>query len=137
MGYYTHYTLTWKDTDEKTKHERCDHKKPAGAMFCPTCGKPNVEMSLIEVLLSSDLITAEMKYALGDELDGEGGEASKWHDHQLDMLALSNKFRSILFTLHGEGDETGDLWNEYYLNGKTQTAKARIVFDEFDPDKLK
>jgi hypothetical protein len=67
---------------------------------------------------------------------GKGVAQCKWYDHESDMRAISAKHRGVVFTLHGEGEEGGDLWNKYFLNGKMQTAFARIEYDSFDSLKL-
>lgn len=61
----------------------------------------------------------------------------KWYDHEKDMRKLSKRFNNVLFTLSGEGEESGDLWREYHLNGLMQRATAKIAFDDFDEAKLK
>jgi len=38
--------------------------------------------------------------------------------------------------LFGEGEEAGDLWNEYFKNGKSQIERAKIVIETYDPSKL-
>lgn len=60
----------------------------------------------------------------------------KWYEHVGDMVALSRRFPEVLFTLHGEGEESGDIWRKYFLGGKVQVARATITFDDFDPAKL-
>lgn len=77
----------------------------------------------------------EAKYALDE--DGNGtGEGSKWYEHQAEMREFSKLHPSVLFTLHGEGEENDDMWDEYYLNGKLQVAKAKIQIAPFDPKLL-
>lgn len=61
----------------------------------------------------------------------------KWYEHDEDMLKLSKKFKDFLFTLGGEGEESGDIWTCYYKNGKKQHEKAKIVQGDFDENKLK
>ena len=74
----------------------------------------------------------EAKYAL--DADGSSsGNDSKWYEHRAEMCEFSRKHPTILFTLHGEGEEGGDLWNEYYLNGRVQVAKAEVQIAPFDP----
>jgi len=53
------------------------------------------------------------------------------------MRQYSLKHPNTLFKLSGEGEESGDIWQEYYLNGKMQLVTAQIVFDDFDESKLK
>jgi len=43
----------------------------------------------------------------------------------------------VLLTLNGEGEESGDIWVKYYLNGKMQYEHSKIVLGPFDPSKLK
>ena len=61
----------------------------------------------------------------------------KWYDHADDMLAISNKHPNILFKVHGEGEEVGDIWDKWFLNGKMQVCEAKIVIPDFDPEQLK
>jgi hypothetical protein len=63
-------------------------------------------------------------------------DGCKWYDHEKDMRKYSKNHPNTVFKLSGEGEETGDLWHEYYLNGKMQRAKAVITFDKYDADKL-
>lgn len=61
---------------------------------------------------------------------------AKWYDHEEKMKNISSKYKGVLFTLRGEGEETGDLWIKYFLNGKMQHEFARIEFGAFDSTKL-
>jgi hypothetical protein len=53
----------------------------------------------------------------------------KWYSNHEDMIKISKKCPSCLFTLHGEGEESGDLWYTYYKNGEFQEAKAVITYE--------
>ena len=53
-----------------------------------------------------------------------------------EMLELSKHFPDTVFCLHGEGEESGDLWYCYYKNGKSQYCPAQIVYEEYDEAKL-
>lgn len=64
------------------------------------------------------------------------GESCKWYDHDRDMRLISQKHPETIFILEGEGEESGDIWKKYYLNGKFQTAKAVVTYEEFDESKL-
>lgn len=59
------------------------------------------------------------------------GEA-KWYEHEEDMLKLSNEFSKTLFKLHGEGEENGDIWDKYFLDGKMQECYAELILPPFD-----
>lgn len=52
------------------------------------------------------------------------------------MRAYSKKHPKTLFKLNGVGEDEGDMWVEYYLNGKMQRGVAEISFPEFDESKL-
>ena len=60
----------------------------------------------------------------------------KWYNHKEDMLTYSKLHPKTLFKLSGEGEESGDLWQEYYLNGKMQRIVGEIIFAEYDESKL-
>lgn len=106
MGYDTQYAL--KATVQKTESE------------------------IIEELRS---LNEEAEYSL--ESDGRpSGNDSRWYDHEKDLIEFSKKHPDHLFTLSGEGEEAGDIWTKYFLNGKMQVSKAEIRIEEFDPAKL-
>ena len=63
-------------------------------------------------------------------------EQCKWYSHEKDMRELSAQFPDVLFTLDGEGEESGDIWTEYHKNGKMQRAQAKITRGDFDPEQL-
>ena len=73
-------------------------------------------------------------WALGS--DGSTNGECKWYDHEDEMREFSKKHPDVLFTLKGEGEESGDMWYKYFKNGKMQVAHARIEYDDFDPEKL-
>ena len=55
------------------------------------------------------------------------------------MISISKKFPEVLFTLSGEGEESGDIWMKYFKNGKVQNANTKVTIshDPFDESKLK
>ena len=61
----------------------------------------------------------------------------KWYDYQDDMCALSYRFPGVLFTLAGSGEEDEDLWVCYFRDGKYQYEHAKIIYDDFDSNKLR
>lgn len=106
MGYVTSYTLTWENA-------------PKG-----------FEKKMAKYIRDHEY----MSYAM--EEDGTTADSCKWYECDDDMLELSKKYPDVIFTLAGEGEESGDLWRTYYRNGKMQHAQAIIAFESFDPEKL-
>lgn len=64
------------------------------------------------------------------------GNDSRWYRHREDMTEFSKRYPSFLFVLNGEGEESGDIWREYFLNGKSQHEKASLQIAPFDKTKL-
>ncbi len=50
------------------------------------------------------------------------------------MIAMSLAFPHVLFKLHGEGEENDDIWDAYFLDGKSQKHKAKVMIDDVDPN---
>lgn len=70
------------------------------------------------------------------ETVNHSGDECKWYEHDNDMRKLSIRFPDSVFILSGEGEESGDVWKKYYMNGSLQEARGIITFDDFDPNKL-
>ena len=60
----------------------------------------------------------------------------KWYDHKDDMLKISKEYPDILFTVDGDGEDQGDVWREYYKNGRMQRVEPKVIWPEFDEDKF-
>lgn len=91
----------------------------------------------LEIISGDDYITDYKKEI--SELADCGNcfdDSIKWYQHEDDMRKYSKNHPNTLFKLIGEGEESCDLWHEYYLNGKMQRVKAQIIFDNFDESKL-
>lgn len=65
------------------------------------------------------------------------GDDCTWYDWEDDMREFSCLFPEVLFTLEGRGDDQGDHWSAYIQAGKVQVCKARITFEDYDPEKMK
>jgi hypothetical protein len=136
MGYYTYYTLSHEslNSEQPETIPQCRHQAiPEDAAFCHVCGES------IRAVPISEAIEKFMQDAEPEAYYGvlSEGEHCKWYEHDEPMRALSVEFPDRLFTLRGEGEESGDLWVKYYLNGKCQEAKAEITYAPFDEAKLK
>jgi|LakMenEpi03Aug12_release.lakeMendotaPanAssembly.Ray.scaffolds.fasta_scaffold51249_3 hypothetical protein len=91
----------------------------------------------LEIVKGNDGVTDYKKQI--SELSGYNDcfdESIKWYEHETDMRSYSLEHPNTLFKLSGEGEESGDIWAEYYLNGKMQRVIAIIVFEDFDESKL-
>lgn len=107
MGYYTRFELTTK---------------------------PNIELNEDEL--------SEMSGGYGWEVFGKSAridDSVKWYDFNEHMKKFSKlkKHKDVLFVLNGEGEESGDIWQGYYKNGKSIIHHAVLTFPEFKEEDLK
>lgn len=78
-----------------------------------------------------------------DELDDGvrcptfNSEEMKWYDHESYMRGMSLSLPDVLLELSGEGEDSGDMWRKYFLNGKMQVCRAKIIYPQFDIEKLR
>lgn len=135
MGYYTRYSLKYSGGDD-VDLRRCKHLFPEGARYCPECGESTSPMS-VEDAVNMWYTQNPGGEGYDDIFNMDEWDSCKWYDHEKDMRKVSAAFPSILFQLDGEGEESGDIWREWYLGGKMQREKVEIKFNPFDPDKLK
>lgn len=116
MGYYTQHTLV-SITDIKD----------IGKCYTETNQKESPDYEFFK-----DQIGLHSEY---------GGfvfeEPCKWYNFEQDMKSFSLQYPILLFTILTEGEESGDIFTHYFLNGKTQREPAEITFKPFDINKLK
>lgn len=109
MGYYTEYSMKVRNIS-KSESER-----------------------LNDVLKEKDLIGYvfwDSYYdASHDTVEYSSYEAQKWYDCEWDMDDISKQFPNAVFELSGEGDEYGDIWREYFKNGKHEYCRGEIVYE--------
>ena len=43
---------------------------------------------------------------------------AKWYEWKDEMLEISDKFPKLLFTVDGDGEESGDNWRAFFKGGK-------------------
>lgn len=108
MGYYTYFTLNVLNWKELNRQEQ---QRITGELR---------DMDVFE-----------------DIGDGYAYADAKWYDSDEDMYILSKRCPKALFSLEGDGEEDGDLWQVFYKNGMAQNANVRIERDEFDPKLLR
>lgn len=74
-------------------------------------------------------------YAVNE--NGDTIDQVKWYDHGSDLIEHSKKYPNLVFQLYGEGEESGDIWCDYYHNGKcTHHAAMKWIPPEFDLKQL-
>lgn len=148
MGYYTSYSLEVQKygSSQTTKEVNLDEvikKVTKGSskedilkdLEILKSGKKQVQVNS-EMIIEDFINSYEYAgYALTKA--GKTSEPCKWYDSNEELAEFSKKYPEWLFILSGEGEESGDIWKNYYLNGKVQKAVAKITFDEFDEKKLK
>lgn len=52
----------------------------------------------------------------------------KWYGHEEDLIKVSKEFPTALITVTGYGEDRGDIWQAYVLNGQYERVEAEIVF---------
>jgi len=127
-GYYTRYRL------RVLALPTCGHDFVEGANFCHICGKGVVRESFEGAIwkwIGEQDKSSYFYHALIKE------EPAKWYEHDQDMLRLYLEFPDALLELQGEGEEAGDLWRTYYLNGRLHSVKGKVVYPEFNPRALR
>lgn len=110
MGYYTYYSVSVINAD-KVNHERI--AEAAASLEYFACMQVAPE----------ELEKRENPF---EYIEEEG--SCKWYDYAVDMRALSLKYPEMIFHIHGEGEENGDLWDHYFHNGKDERCNAEIVY---------
>lgn len=112
MGYYTYYELSVKPKKNQIFFDK------------------DTIMAINEAVDRLDVFES------GCVEDGAWYANAKWYDHFEDMTALSAKFPNALFELSGTGEEFGDIWVEYFCDGRSQHCDAEIVYEEPDMEAL-
>jgi len=112
MGYYTNFTLSIHEGEADLDAVRESITKISGGYtFCY-------------------YTSALRDNALHSE------DAYKWYEFEDDCKKLSLEYSGVVFKLHGEGEEAGDLWDAYFKDGKSQTCKASLAYPPYDPLQL-
>lgn len=56
-------------------------------------------------------------------------DLQKWAEHTEDMTEISVKHPDLTFKLECVGED-GEMWLEYFRNGKTECCQGRIVYQD-------
>ena len=99
----------------------------------------NFELSLE----SGENLPKEVVVTIKEEFPWLGGDCyffqglAKWYEFDTDMRAFSTRFPDLVFNLHGAGEDSGDIWDYFYKNGKSCGGQAQIVYYEYDEEELR
>jgi hypothetical protein len=91
---------------------------------------------IIDPFPSDEMLREEIGEEISlDELYNDGYD-SKWYDHKDDMIELSKKYPDYLFALDGVGEDSADIWREFYRNGKTYRWELEYDMPKFEAELL-
>lgn len=76
----------------------------------------------------------EAQYCLDE--NGNCNEEGKWYESDKDMKAFSLKHPEALFEMNGSGENSDDIWRQYWKNGKVQNVETERTYEPFDNEKL-
>lgn len=108
----------------------------------------NFSLKVVEIIRGVEIEVDELQFPEFNEEIMYDGELSiqelidgnvdfmKWYDHEEDMIKISKKFPNLVFILDGDGEESGDIWREFYMNGNTYSWRLFIERPNFDPEQL-
>ena len=125
MSYDTAYSLVYVSGSQMVP--QCNHPTSPTDRFCPSCG---LQITAVHVV---DIIERMLKETLAYT---PFNEPCSWYTHVDDMCKITKGFPETIIALYGDGEESGDLWVKYFLNGKVQREQAEIIYPIFNKSKL-
>lgn len=114
MGYYTSYSL-----EARSKKFLPDDLKAITEKL--------KELHVLDYALD-DRWTEIKSLELYDDIFFDGADCVKWYEHDRDMKELSLAFPDVIFCLHGQGEDPGDIWDDYWQNGTNEYCPVEIVY---------
>lgn len=61
---------------------------------------------------------------------------AKWYDYEEDMERLSRAYPEITVRVNGDGEDSDDLWQDFWYNGKRFSERVRFADYKEIKDKL-
>ena len=58
------------------------------------------------------------------------GDECEWYGHENHLKVVAKEFPHTMFALHGEGEESGDVWTIWVMNDVLQKGKASMEIPE-------
>lgn len=121
MGYYTYYTFEIHKNEGKVsayeiiewikKHMDEENED----FFYP------FEESINDLFLND-----ENHLKASENLELYPCDICKWYDYDEEMELLAKQFPTVIFELHGDGEDSDDCWNAYYKGDKSVKYYAEI-----------
>lgn len=71
-----------------------------------------------------------------DETSSFESVNAKWYDYDKDIKQLSERYPGIAFRVYGDGEESDDLWQEYWRAGKCFREQVQFATYDEIKDKL-
>lgn len=136
MGYYTSYKLRGIHTDRVQKERERLHgeRKSLESIEDPTTRE--YALAGFDAKFVDPGKYDISKLSPVDPRFNPFDQECKWYKHEEDMKRFSRLYPHTVFELSGEGEEGGDIWKKYFLDGKMQVCNVKMEFEPFDETKL-
>ena len=86
---------------------------------------------------STGAMTREIDGILScDDLSLYESVYTKWYDYEEDMERLSRAYPEITVRVNGDGEDSDDLWQDFWHNGKRFSERVRFADYKDIKDKL-
>ena len=99
--------------------------------FEPLTDNEELKLKIIDDLRSSN---EEAEIAFDDT--GGAIDSVKWYDSDNDLKEFSKKYPDVVLSMFCEGEGNGDMYYQYFKDGKMQVCPAKITYDEYDEKEL-
>lgn len=86
--------------------------------------------------LESNVFESKITSFCEDDPDNDSGyyfnQELCWENMEKDMREFSKRYPKYIFCIHGEGEESTDLWDVYFKDGKMQICPVIITYPEYN-----
>lgn len=134
MGYYSHFAL--KPVHEDGRATTAEDIFNVLEAIAKLWEKDNEKFYPFEDyigMLEDDKDSIED--SLTEEMELEPEEEAKWYDYDRDMKELSLLLPGVLLKLHVEGEESGDITDNYFKDGLSCSYNCQMP--PFNPEDLR
>lgn len=121
MGYYTNFTMEIYDSDGKSATDTIQEEVDVDEILMYPEEYRGDVVEAIRYIKKND----DAYYGLLSE------ERCKWYDYKDAMEEVSRLYPKLVFVLHGEGEEQGDVWTAYFCNGRYMEIRPELKWPYF------